>query len=438
MGYKKEYIPKGGSVGQVIVKSAAGRPVWDGVPGSTTATADTLPEGEVNKIPTIIQLTKLDGIEAGAEVTSLAKVTALDVATSEVTAAPTHWRVLVSGAFKRLTHAGWLELVKSAVGWTAQAVGWTMSGGTTSKTLTVSVDADTENIQQATTVLRGTAMLASTGVESATKVPKATGAEIAALLTAGGFSLTPAEGAASLDGIGDSATWKKTIAAVATALNGGDIAMNGKKYRIVAGTIRNTAGTWAFVEDAVHGVINLASVAGDTSKVRVTYGFTAKTILSLIAVPDDAYALAAITCGASVGNTYTDLTFYNRIIVEGYCYYDGTNWVILSFTSGKTATFDSVTTHQLTLNHASLGSASIYGVSVNSRYKDYICVINGVSNTYFYVQFFDRATGTQILTPDTNMKFWFTRTVPLCLAADPSTLTNSGSNVWIFGIFEVE
>ncbi len=95
---------------------------------------------------TAAQITKLDGIEAAADVTDEANVTAIVVATSEVTAAPAHWLVLVGGALKRMTHAGWLTLVKAAVGWAAQSIGFTMTGGTTSKTLSVDADAATYDI----------------------------------------------------------------------------------------------------------------------------------------------------------------------------------------------------------------------------------------------------------------------------------------------------
>ena len=87
------------------------------------------------------QITKLDGIEAGAEVTSLAKVTAIEVATAEVTAAPAHINVLVAGAKKRLTWAGFVVLVKALFGFVANAVGFEIAGGTTSKKLTVDEDA---------------------------------------------------------------------------------------------------------------------------------------------------------------------------------------------------------------------------------------------------------------------------------------------------------
>ena len=64
-------------------------------------------------------------------------------------------------------------------------------------------------------------LLASTGIPSSVKAPKALGADLVALITAAGYSLSPAEGTASLDGIADGATYKRILAAIATALNAG-------------------------------------------------------------------------------------------------------------------------------------------------------------------------------------------------------------------------
>lgn len=129
-------------------------------------------------------------VEDGADVTDEANVTAIAVATDEVTAAPDHIWGLVGGALKRWTKAGFEAVVRAF---------------------------------SATTAAAGTVMLATTGVEAATKVPKATGAEIAALLTAGGYTLTAPSGANSLDGIADTSTWKKVAATPATALNASTI-----------------------------------------------------------------------------------------------------------------------------------------------------------------------------------------------------------------------
>lgn len=89
-------------------------------------------------------------VEDGADVTDEANVTAIVNATAEVTAAPAHWWVLVGGALKRMTQAGWTALVLVATGKTNGATGYTLAGGTTPKTLTVSADADTATIPNAT------------------------------------------------------------------------------------------------------------------------------------------------------------------------------------------------------------------------------------------------------------------------------------------------
>ena len=83
------------------------------------------------------------------------------------------------------------------------------------------LDSPTElanRLPDATTSVKGKVQLASTGVQDATKVPKATGAEIASILTAGGYSLAPATGAANLDNIADGTSYKRVLAAEATAL----------------------------------------------------------------------------------------------------------------------------------------------------------------------------------------------------------------------------
>lgn len=74
-------------------------------------------------------------------------------------------------------------------------------------------------LSDASTAVKGLLSFATTGVEDSTKTIKALGAEIAAILTAGGFTLTAPSGANSLDGIADTATWKRTKAAAANMIN---------------------------------------------------------------------------------------------------------------------------------------------------------------------------------------------------------------------------
>lgn len=120
-----------------------------------------------------------------------------------------------AGDQKKITGAVIKSYMTTAAGKTAANDIGAATGATTA-------DKIKATIGDATTSAKGVVQLAATGVESATKVPKATGAEIAALLTAGGYTLTAPSGSNSLDGIADTATWKKVAAAVAAALNAGN------------------------------------------------------------------------------------------------------------------------------------------------------------------------------------------------------------------------
>ena len=79
--------------------------------------------------------------------------------------------------------------------------------------------ADSNNLKK----IPFSSLAASTGIPSATKFPKALGADLVALITAAGYTLNPATGTASLDGIADGTTYKRILAAVATALNASTI-----------------------------------------------------------------------------------------------------------------------------------------------------------------------------------------------------------------------
>lgn len=147
---------------------------------------------------------KLSGVEAGADVTDEANVTAIAVATDEVTAAPAHWWVLVAGALKRMTHAGWTALVLAATGKTNAATGYALAGGTTNKTLTVSADADSKDIPTADEKTRLGDIQGATGATTALKLANLTSP---ATPTQQGVALLGASGgAAKLTAMPDGAT----------------------------------------------------------------------------------------------------------------------------------------------------------------------------------------------------------------------------------------
>jgi hypothetical protein len=82
---------------------------------------------------------------------------------------------------------------------------------------------------------------------------------------------------------------------------------SGKTYKVVAGVIQNDGtGTWRLVTGS-HADINVSTVVADTSKIRVTYSFTATNVVTFHATADDAFAVGEYMTGASVGLTFADV-----------------------------------------------------------------------------------------------------------------------------------
>lgn len=104
----------------------------------------------------------------------------------------------------------------------------------------------------------------------------------------------------------------ETLEDIANSLVGAavapDLARN-RKLRVIAGSVRNTGDGWKWISDNAHtpvGVIPEVSVSG--LSVRIDYGFTAKRVVSLVAVPDETFAGMGLTVGGSVGTEFTNLS----------------------------------------------------------------------------------------------------------------------------------
>lgn len=82
---------------------------------------------------------------------------------------------------------------------------------------------------------------------------------------------------------------------------------SGTEYKVVAGVIQNNgAGIWQLIPGA-HSSINIASVSADSSKIRVTYTFTATAVCTFQATADDDFIVADYATGASVGVSFADV-----------------------------------------------------------------------------------------------------------------------------------
>jgi hypothetical protein len=214
--------------------------------------------------------------------------------------------------------------------------------------------------------------------------------------------------------------------------------LDGKKYKIVSGAIRNTGAGWGPIIDADHQAdLNVTSVSNDAAAITVDFsGIGAKKIIGFVAVPDETYAWRGVTFGSSV--TKTKAVIYpvrNGRSIGGYISYDGTNWVVATGFTGNIAVaanaFDTAT-GELTVTHDDMGDSHIMSVTGRDGARPSLGSSNQNSTK---IKFYD-AAGAVIKTPSTDMKVFLSRGAgPRQL--NPNTLTETSGNVWFMGIFEV-
>ncbi|MFS0905824.1 hypothetical protein AB3N02_22635 [Priestia aryabhattai] len=212
--------------------------------------------------------------------------------------------------------------------------------------------------------------------------------------------------------------------------------LDGKKYKIVAGVIRNDGTGWKPIIDANHqGDLNVGSVTNDNSAITVNFsGATVKKIIGFVAVPDETYAWRGVTFGSSVGKTSAIIyPVRNGRSIGGYISYDGTNWVVATGATGNIAvTGFNTGTGELTVTHDDMGDAHVMSVSGRDGSRPSL----GSSNqTTTVIKFYD-ASGTIITTPTTALKVFLSRGAGV-RQLNPNTLTEASGNIWFMGIFEV-
>lgn len=87
---------------------------------------------------------------------------------------------------------------------------------------------------------------------------------------------------------------------------------SGRKYRMVACTLRRVnSTTWEFLNDSGHTPTGVTSVSITSTYIRLTYDFTATKVLTGICTPDESFAaVSGMRVGASVGTSYMDIYVY--------------------------------------------------------------------------------------------------------------------------------
>jgi hypothetical protein len=213
---------------------------------------------------------------------------------------------------------------------------------------------------------------------------------------------------------------------------------SGKKYRIVAGTIRNNGGTtWATINDAAHTPVGVTSITQTTTAVEINYAPATK-IVTFMCGTDETYAMQGLRVGASVGLTKAvlSLSMTDPHRISDMLTWNGSSWD--SFNGhfpGASFNGDG----KLTLTHEAMGTA--LGGSVSAR-----PVTGSSANTVAYLGAMgDTTTEIELRTPAgakiTNLanptRIWVERaghrqTAP----SNPSIINDPSGNIWFIGVLE--
>jgi hypothetical protein len=204
---------------------------------------------------------------------------------------------------------------------------------------------------------------------------------------------------------------------------------NASKYKIVAGVLRNTGSGWSLLDDDVHTPLNIDHAVNDADSIGIAYTFTAKTVGSVVCVPDETFVQRGYMFGASGGVSVADIVISCNKPISGYVYYDGTNWSILGNSIGvSTASFSNGV---LTIEHDETDSLD---VGCYAKSGNYLASIEntGANNTKINIKDYN---GNLVTTPTTNMGVFFSRGSKKII--NPNSVVSTSGNIWVYGIFEI-
>lgn len=226
----------------------------------------------------------------------------------------------------------------------------------------------------------------------------------------------------------DAAPTKAYVDAAANAVIRGT---DGKKYRAIACTVRNTGSGFEFVSDTGHTPIGVSSVTTQANTFTLNFSFTAKTVGAIVATGDEKMAEAGYIFGASVGLSTAIFSASQPGGASDYVSYNGSAWT--SFSGFVTSATMNGTTGLVTCTHQAVVPA--VGGTITSRSLSRHGVLDGMGATTTSFYFVDSA-GTPDKTPTTNHRMWLLRAGARNVPMNELTITNS--NIWIYGLMEID
>lgn len=220
-------------------------------------------------------------------------------------------------------------------------------------------------------------------------------------------------------------------------------AASGNQYRLVAGAIRKKGGEWALIDDEGHTPSGIVSVTDRGADLRIHYGFTAKKVVSLVAVPDESYAVLGYSFGASVGLDGATIKIMNhrQVNAGGYLYYTADGWMMATGNLDEVA--DRPKAHEFRVYHPEpVPNDEIY-LSITGRGPGkYIYRAEGSGTAsdgrgYTNIGIYDMS-GNPVTAFKTDMKLFIVRqSQPQTVQIKPETLEEGNTNIWILGLMEV-
>ena len=202
--------------------------------------------------------------------------------------------------------------------------------------------------------------------------------------------------------------------------------------------IRNTAGTWAAINDANHQPHNISNVSVGTHpyQVKVDYNIPNEQVATAIVTPDDTYSQYGINAGISQGVNAGFITLSKQGFGV-YISYNGTDWVA-TLGAGELAvntdfTFAFSGAGVLTVTHAPIViHKDVFNISATPRSGVNVS-LDSVGSTSFQLVFRDMA-GAIITTPTTACRAFVARNGMWKVENDK--LGIGSANLWIYGKFK--
>lgn len=238
---------------------------------------------------------------------------------------------------------------------------------------------------------------------------------------------------------GDAAA-KAKLAAFQSSVSRDGMYDSGRHFRFVAGVLRNfnDGGGWRLITpawSAGHLGLNIDSASSDSIAITINHAsINGTNIVAIVATPDETLASAGFTVGTSVGQNSSQIRIQRRTMMADYVSYNGSSW---SSQQGVfTPTFSA---GMLTLAHSAVDVTQRGAeLSITGRGGVLVPMAGSSTATTTQVQFFDWA-GTLQTTPTADMKIYVNRG-QLTAQVNPNNVhvgTYPGSNIWVWGIAEV-